>query len=84
MTAIPSEEIIADNRGGSGQMHGVASGFGRQATGGEEDAGQFQGVGADRCARKGGQASKVRAMLLPPVSYGLALRSFREDAGCSR
>jgi len=55
MTAIPSEEVVGGNGGGKGQMHGVASGFGRQATCGEEEAGQFLGVGADRCARKRGQ-----------------------------
>jgi hypothetical protein len=31
---------------------GFASGFGRQATCGEEEAGCFLNVGADRCARK--------------------------------
>ena len=55
MAAIPSEEVVGGNSGGNGQVHGVTSGFGRQATCGEEEAGQFLGVGADRCARKRGQ-----------------------------
>ncbi len=39
MTAIPGEEVVGSNGGGNGQVEGVAGGFGRQATCGEEEAG---------------------------------------------
>ncbi len=71
MTAIPGEEVVGGNGGGNGQVHGVASGFGRQATCGEEEAGQFLGVGADRCARECGQERQSAPDLfwVPPAGF---------------
>ena len=71
MTAIPGEKVVGSDGGGNGQMHRVASGFGRQAACGKEEAGQFLGVGTDRCARKRGQdrQSALDLFRVPPAGF---------------
>ena len=65
MAAIPSEQVVGGNGGGNGQMHGVASGFGRQATCGEEEAGQFQAIQNN--------FDDIRARLIALTPLGLAV-----------
>ena len=72
MTAIPGEQVVSGNGGGNGQVHGVASGFGRQATCGEEKAGQFLGVGADLGAA--GKTRELAATMQRLAALGLEVQ----------